>query len=190
MLNKDTLNLFDQIKISELSRKDIFGSRSFDEVLPILKQIYDMISEEIIVIQSVSGLPKEFINQVESKINELNSFNMRIRKIDFDRDASQNFNERNSVISDIHGYYNEIISGRNNFLTIYNAIKLLGIQDVDQASSKYTELKNKIETEIEKVTKLEDTLRREASKETLSDYAKIFEVQAKQHSNFSFKKNG
>lgn len=187
MLDKDTLARFEQIKISELSRKDVFGSRSFDEILPILKQIYDMIKEEIVILQAYKNFPEEFIHQVNSRINELHSFNTRIKKIDFDTDASRNFDERNSIIRDIRTYYNEIINVKNNFLPIYTSIKLIGIQDVEEASKKYTEFKKEIEREITEIRTLEQTLRTEATKETLSDYAEIFEKQARIHSNFKLK---
>jgi hypothetical protein len=197
---KDIKSQFDKIvssDINSLSRRDTFGIKNFDEMIPSMTEVYDILAYMIVNIELNRTVPIAVIPQLKQHFLTFMSYVERIKKCDFQSDSAQNFNERNRIIQEWNNYYRSIYEGRisdnqyNNLLTLYNAARATHSESLSQLSDEISALKSTVQNKISELKSLEDALREKAASETITDYGNIFRNQAKIHSQLdkpNFKK--
>lgn len=174
----------------DLIRRSDLGEKCFEDIEQEINDLKKLI-DEMVEISENKDLPKGLDQNLSRILQKFVSFAKRITEYSFDGD--NNFRERDKIVNEIRNYYEGIFSddnnNQNNFLSTYNAIKNFGYDELNTLKSQLSTFKEKAKDKLDEVSEASETLKTEASKITVSDYANIFEEQADKHSSFRFSPN-
>lgn len=179
-----------KISNEDLVRRNDLGEKCFEDIQTEVNDLKRLI-DEMIEIAENRDLPKGLTGNLNSIVKEFKGFATRIIEYKFDGD--NNFQNRNRIVSDIRNYYKGVFANnqknQNNFLTTYNSIKNFGYDDLNKLKNDVSTFKTEAKKVLKDVSGASDTLKKEASKITVSDYANIFEEESSKYSSFRIKPN-
>lgn len=178
---------FQSYSIPNLVRQEL-GVKSFQEIGDVLTEIKRMIDEMINIADQNELIPRELSNLIINHIEKFNSHAVDI--ITYNMDGDTSFQQRSRIIESVKKWHKSLFSGTddnrrlNNFLQIYNSLKIYSLFTLEKDKSEIETLKNDA---IELKRKSEEILlllQSKASGESVQDYAIIFKNQSEVHSNF------
>lgn len=187
-INEKKLKEYNSINIQSLSRQVELGAKNFDEIISIMAELKKLI-DEMVDISKITDYPPTIYNHINNYINKFTSFVSQIERYDLDSDGRNDFKQRQKIINDIQNYYEDILSGKHNFLLIYNTIKNFSLKDIQKERQEVEKLKRSLQESRVDVDDTLNLIRQAAGEKTASDYATIFENQAKKHSNLAVTRN-
>ena len=117
--NPELISKFMDTEIYELARTEEFSGNDFSEIIPSMENIQSMLNEMVDIIIDNNIKNKELINEVQNQIIIFNNtFIERIKKLNYQEEIKNNFENRNIILNDFRNYLNNLYKGKdgNNLL--------------------------------------------------------------------------
>lgn len=190
-LESEPVREFYTFEVNDILRVDL-GIKSFAELKNPLNEINLMIKEMIEYSELNDHIPHGIKEQVLTFVTQYNDFSNSLKSYNLDVDASSSFRKRTTLINNIKEWYKNIYSGKDsstqgsNFLLVYNTIKTFNLTSFQNDKKEIELLKQELISTTKKADDLFIQLQSKATEETVQDYALIFQLQARQHSFWSF----
>ncbi|AWL09713.1 hypothetical protein HME7025_01862 [Aquirufa nivalisilvae] len=182
---------FYAFEVNDLLRAEL-GVKSFTEIKDPLNEINLLIKEMIKYSELNDHIPQGIKEQVITIVTQYNDFSNLLKSYNFDLDAQNSFRKRTSLINNIKEWHKNIYSGKDSstqgayFLLVYNTIKTYNLSSFQNDKNEIEIIKQELISTTKKAEDLFVQLQSKATEETVQDYALIFQLQARQHSYWSF----
>ncbi|MCZ2483858.1 hypothetical protein G9H64_12890 [Aquirufa nivalisilvae] len=182
---------FYAFEVNDLLRAEL-GVKSFTEIKDTLNEINLLIKEMIKYSELNDHIPQGIKEQVITIVTQYNNFSNLLKSYNFDLDAQNSFRKRTSLINNIKEWHKNIYSGKDSstqgayFLLVYNTIKTYNLSSFQNDKNEIEIIKQELISTTKKAEDLFVQLQSKATEETVQDYALIFQLQARQHSYWSF----
>lgn len=186
---KTQLERFESFKINVLN-EDKKQSR-LDSVRPILESAIFIFNEiKHSIAQNENIIPTNILTEIATHLDRFNDFTARIDS--YNSFADTNNSIASTLNNQLTEWYSTIFSLRdlphtsqtNTLIILWTYLKTLNTSNIDLIKQEVIDAKNsynKLKEESEEVLSM---LRKEATTETLKDYAEIFKNQSIAHSEF------
>ncbi len=193
MIDNAAVIKFFENEVSSLLKLE-FGTKSFEDLRPILAQIKRWISEMIKISENTSLLPRELTGKIYDYVNTYNSLANDMLSYNMDVDAPTGFENRNRIILRVQSLQTVILSGDDTdvqkefkhfrtFLAVYNTLKIEGLKSLANTQKELSGIVIEIANKKKEYEALVLELKKKAAEVTTSDYAALFEAQAYSHSH-------
>jgi hypothetical protein len=181
----DAINKYRVYSTADLVRLEL-GIKGFKEVESIFSEIKGMIDEVIAIAEVSNVISWDLFSQFNRYIGEYNNLAGAVMQYNLDND--NNFSQRNNIIKSVREWRTALFNGfdvnknSNNFLLLYNTIKMYGLQSLQNDKTEIDRLKKTAEQLNYEAVEILNSIKNTASRETVENYAIIFQNQASNHS--------
>jgi hypothetical protein len=190
LLDTPEVSKFFETDLHSIIQKEKYGEKNFQDAYNHLKPIYELLMEELELLNQNSLISTHLHNKVLSYISKFNSIVDLILNYNQYNDFGSS-DTKDNLINNCIRWHNEIfdisrskdeLNKNEYFLVHYLAIKNLSLKNNDK---EFQDLRDELKNNVLESIALLDGVKEKVKENIVTEYAEIFQKQADKHSSFN-----